>query len=207
MDFKNKLTKIKNKIGINKKKKRNTICIVGMSAGIGVTHTSIALANYLHSVQRKNVVYIELTDQSCLMQMFDGSRGVIKGIPTCKYKGVDYITNCTVREAGQILAFCKEDVIVDMKELTDETKDIFLQCDTKIVVGSLQPWLENKCVNYIRKILKICDAKIIKWVTINKINKKKNYILSRLSWRYMPYIENPFLLEEEHFEKLHNIIA
>ena len=53
--------------GFKRRKNKRIISIAGVTDKMGVTHISLAIANYIESCLRERVIYIELAEKSKLI--------------------------------------------------------------------------------------------------------------------------------------------
>ena len=196
----------------NKKFKRTKqkICVVGVAPKSGVTHICISLANFIHSVLRQKVLYIEFRADSSLLGVVGLNQVKLSEITGYKYKGVTYVLTNDVSTVHTLMAQTNCWIIVDMNNLTSETKTIFNNCNKRIVIGSLRPWCEREYYKFIDLNLEKIEKNQVDLYIINKINKRKNekhfkQIYGQNLYE-IPYIEDPFSLKEEEFDGLINMI-
>ena len=190
------------------RKNKKTIGIAGVSSNYGVTHISISLANFIHSVLKKNVTYIELRDRSDLIGVVGDKPINIGGIEGYRYKGVNYVCGCNIQTAREAMSQAKGWIVVDVSDIENETKAIFFQCETKIMIGSMQPWKRKYYYERLRTNDIRMNLSSIKFYDISK-NKRKTREFSQITkqpLRILPYIEDPFSLEEKNFEALKEMI-
>ena len=194
---------------VNKKNKK-TICVVGVSPKSGVTHLCLSMANFLHSVLRQKVVYVELREDSSLLSVVGLNQVKLAGTIGYKYKGVTYILTGDVNEVMELMMSIDAWFIIDMKELNEETKTIFTNCDKRIVIGSLRPWCIREYYFYIEKINKIkMNNSSVTYLGYKMNNNKNEKIIKKIEKIYIseaPIIEDPFSLKEKEFEALIDII-
>ena len=156
--FKNQLLKLKTK---TKRKKKNKICFVGATRGIGVTHISLSIANFLHSVEKRKVLYIEVGESSRLMPIIGKKEVWLGDILVYEYKGVYYLLASSINETSRAINMIDADIIVDLGMSNADTKEILLQCDKKVLVLSLQSWMIEKTTSAMREINKRYDIREI----------------------------------------------
>ncbi len=201
----NKIKKIENKV--NKK-----VCVVGVSPNVGVTHLCISLANFMHSALGKNVIYIELSNESQLLSVVGMKQILIGDILAYEYKGVRYILSNDIDAIRDIMLRENAWFVVDMANLNEETRPIFNNCNNRIIIGSLRPWCQREYYEFIDKLgLLEYDTDQMTYIKTDK-NKKTNIIASGLAnytkstIKDLPIINDPFSLKEENFQELMDLI-
>lgn len=197
---------------LNKNKTKKKICVVGVSPNVGVTHLSLALANFIHSVLGKKVIYIELSENSQLLSVVGMKQVMVGDLLAYEYKGVKYILSNDINAIRNLMLTENTWFIVDIANLNEETQTIFTNCNNRIVIGSLSPWCQREYYEFIDNIGMLdYDTSQITYVNIdmNKKTKKRvsnfnSYIKSTV--QKMPIINDPFSLEEDNFMELMNLV-
>lgn len=197
---------------LNKNKTKKKICVVGVSPNVGVTHLSLALANFIHSVLGKKVIYIELSENSQLLSVVGMKQVMVGNLLAYEYKGVKYILSNDINAIRNLMLTENAWFIVDIANLNEETQTIFTNCNNRIVIGSLSPWCQREYYEFIDNIGMLdYDTSQITYVNIdmNKKTKKRvsnfnSYIKSTV--QKMPIINDPFSLEEDNFMELMNLV-
>lgn len=197
---------------LNKNKIKKKICVVGVSPNVGVTHLSLALANFIHSVLGKKVIYIELSENSQLLSVVGMKQVMVGDLLAYEYKGVKYILSNDINAIRNLMLTENTWFIVDIANLNEETQTIFTNCNNRIVIGSLSPWCQREYYEFIDNIGMLdYDTSQITYVNIdmNKKTKKRvsnfnSYIKSTV--QKMPIINDPFSLEEDNFMELMNLV-
>ena len=202
--FKNQLLKLKTK---TKRKKKNKICFVGATRGIGVTHISLSIANFLHSVEKRKVLYIEVGESSRLMPIIGKKEVWLGDILVYEYKGVYYLLASSINETSRAINMIDADIIVDLGMYNADTKEILLQCDKKVLVLSLQSWMIEKTTSAMREINKRYDIREIILLDNLTSKQRKKGKLDQYDFYDIPFIENPFMLEESDFKALEKVLA
>ncbi len=202
--FKNQLLKFKTK---TKRKKKNKICFVGATRGIGVTHISLSIANFLHSVEKRKVLYIEVGESSRLVPVVGKKQVWLGDTLVYEYKGVYYLLACSIKETSLAIKSIDADIIVDLGMANADTKEILLQCDKKVLVLSLQSWMIEKTTSAMREINKRYDIREIILLDNLTSKQRKKGKLDQYGFYDIPFIENPFMLEESDFKALEKVLA
>ncbi len=191
------------------KNEKKTICITGVASHLGTTHLSLSIANYICSILKEHVVYIELSQESCLLSTVGDYPISIDKIDGYNYLGVNYLLIPEIEEAINVIANGTNWIVIDMKELNDKTRVIFNQCKIKIVIGSMMPWCRREYHEFMRcNIVNKINIQDIKFYDKNptKDGLKCFHKLYGVPINSLPVIMNPFSLEEEHFKALNEII-
>lgn len=191
--------------------KRNTkrLSVVGVSRKTCVTHFCLSLANFIGSVLRQKVIYIELTDNSSLLSVVGLKQVKVANANGYKYKGVTYILTHDVNEVLTLMNEVNAWLIVDMNHLNEETKPIFMNSNKRIVIGSLSPWCQREYYRFMEvlKQLKIDINEVILMNNMRKNEKSKSFRqIYGANIVEMPVVEDPFSLREKEFEVLINML-
>lgn len=191
---------------IHKHKKRPKIyAIAGVNHGNGVTHISLALANYCHSKLMEDVTFIEVTNQSCIFDLVNEREKIINNSVLYLYKGVKYLTACTVEEAKEYILSARGICVMDIGELDDVSRELLVLAERKIIVGSIRPWKQREFIEFlIEKIVNKIDTRGILFLCdgINRKEKKKIDKIIDIRLYEKPIINNPFYIKKEEFEKM-----
>lgn len=201
------LSKLKNKKDNNKMGK--TICVTAVSPKLGCTFFSLALANFIASCLRENVIYIELKEESSLLGLVGENQISIGQRIGYSYKGVKYILTNDIEEVAEILARERGYIVVDLGVLTSSTAEVLDKCKNKIIIGSFMPWQRRDFHEFIRKnIYKKYDMETILFCQLCRDKKGRQLFYKTYGCRLLnlPIIDNPFSLKEENFEDLMNFL-
>ena len=201
------LSKLKNKKDNNKTGK--TICVTAVSPKLGCTFFSLALANFIASCLRENVIYIELKEESSLLGLVGENQISIGQRIGYSYKGVKYILTNDIEEVAEILARERGYIVVDLGVLNSSTAAVLNKCKNKIIIGSFMPWQRRNFHEFIRKnIYKKYDMETIHFCQLCRDKKGEQFFYKTYGCRLfnLPKIDNPFSLKEENFEDLMNFL-
>ncbi len=191
------------------KRNNQKICIAGASRKAGVTHVCLCLANFVHAALGQKVIYVELADESQLLEMV--GRDMVRleeDIIGFKYKGIIYVLTNDVNEVKKLITSQKVWCIVDIQRLDKDTFTIYDMCDKRVLLGSLQPWCVRDYHRLVNKIKENSDVnqQLFFGINIEKKEKKtfeKNY---DCEIKALPRMEDPFMLKEEYFDTLLEMI-
>lgn len=130
------------------------IGVIGTHIGVGATHFSVLLSNYMSECLGKKTAYIECFPQTELKYMeefycLDGNATSIRDYFSI-YK-VHYYKNVREEKIAKIMGNRYDCVVLDLGVDANKTKNEFLRCDKKIVVSNLAPWKSNELEEFLVK--------------------------------------------------------
>lgn len=207
-----KILLLRNNNKIKNRFENKKLCVVGVSANVGVTHLCLSLANFLHSVLGQKVIYIELSKHSQLLSVV-GAKQILTGdLLAYEYKGVKYILSEDINAISSLMNTEKAWFVIDMEELNYETETIFNNCNNRIIIGSMSPWCQREYYEYVdNHNLKKYDTSQMTYVVNNIIEKNAkslkylcDYVDSSI--KRLPLISDPFSLKEDNFKELMEFI-
>ena len=193
----------------NNKNKEKTICITGVTRKQGVTHTCLFIANFISSVLREKVLYIEYSKESSLLTLVGDKSISIGEVIGYQYKSVNYVLTDDVDVIRRLLSSKKGWIVLDLKALDDKSAVIFNQCNKKIVIGSFLPWQRRDYHEFIRKnIRRKHDINSVDFYQKNKDKEGEKAFgkIYGVKLKSLPVINNPFSLKEENFEEIINVL-
>lgn len=193
----------------NKKREKHLICVTGVASRLGASHTSLTIANYISSVLREPVLYIEPKKYSNLLLLVGQKQVEFQGVDCYRFKGVNYLFSQNIEKLVKTMLNVDAWVIVDLGELTEDNDRLFQICSTKIVIGSMMPWCRRDYQEFIRnKLIDKYDLSSISFYekNISWENKREFNKIYGCKLRSMPIINDPFSLKEEEFEEIESII-
>ena len=189
--------------------RQGSIAVVGAQRGVGVTGLCLALANFMHSVAGLEVLYIEVSESSEVYELVR-ERPVSMGDSVgYDYMGVVYVVSATYNEARKLMSQFRGIVILDLEELTEETKDIFLMAQKRICLGSVMPWKTGVFVRYVENVInRYATGVSVKFITKDKERKSKKVFETATGKTLISVanISDPFQLKEEEFQTILKII-
>jgi hypothetical protein len=134
------------------RKKEQVIGVLGVKPGMGCTHVACSIANYLSSVEKRQVLYIEISKASGLLDFLWQHMIVYQGTIAYQYKGVLYVLSADLQEAQRLIKLHEGSVVLDFGGYQEESMELFSLCDRKLVLGSLQPWCKKAYEETINKM-------------------------------------------------------
>lgn len=115
--------------------KLQTFAICGVDHGLGATHLSFALANYLCSKCRYRTAYVEMNGQDELLNLSDRSDDT-----SFRYMEVDMYPTALWEDLPHIMRGGYERIVIDMGVLDEQNRFSFLRADRPLLIGSASPW-------------------------------------------------------------------
>lgn len=197
---------------VEKKKQKKSleiIGIIGSQSGMGCTHTALSIANYLCSVEKQQVLYLEMGEESSLLALMQQDFQVYGGILTYIHMGVRYLPAAAPKEAQALIEFHRGGIVIDFGVYREDMAWLLKSCSSLLVIGSLQPWCVNACRQCIEKIKnKKEDIGQMNFYCHRPNQKGARNFLKRyhLKAEPMPYLSNPFAMKEKDFETIRNMI-
>lgn len=188
-----------------------TIGITGVQKGVGVTHISIMLGNYIRSKHNKNVAILEMNQTGAfeeLKEYYSNRHKNEQRFDTFSVAEVTYYNKVEKEMLGMIYNRCKDYVILDFGEIKEECIKEFLKCNIKIVVGNLNPWNRTKLVSYMEYFIArdfLGKIKYIsRFITNDEIRHIKNIYKTNIY--ALPFEPDPFLIHGCNFEFLEKLL-
>lgn len=194
-------------------KKNFSIGICGCERGCGVTHFTIALANYCASKLCRSTACLELNQTGAfrrLTQFSSASLSQIKGHSVISIYDVDYYPELFCTDIPEIynIGYCY--LLFDFGILTEETYNELLRCDHKIIIGSLVPWNADCYHNFFQKYIYRQKTREGFYYLVLFGGKKDMHDFSgkrHIYMRQLPFLKNPFCIEKEHFVFLQSFLS
>lgn len=192
-----------NGFSIKNLKEKISIGMIGIGMGCGTTHLAIALANYLQSVLGRKTAVIELSGQHDLKDMLEK-----EGAGKQKLAGVRYFTDLKVGNIPEIMNSRYEAFVFDLGPDYTASREEFLRCDRKIIIGSISPWRVSAYERFLKNVIASENYETWEFLVLfaNLLDKKKIQKRYGMHMISVPWIENPFYLEKEDLSFLQKII-
>lgn len=133
--------------------------IIGAGRGVGVTHLSVWMANYLTGVRRERTAVLEWNEHGDFARMREFCCGVekceiVRKADCFKVLDAEYYANAG---AAELAACMNEDyrrIIVDYGEITGGNILECARCDRKVIVGALSEWQAKAFLEEAKKAAK-----------------------------------------------------
>lgn len=190
-----------------------TIGITGAQKGVGVTHLSIMLSNYINAKCNKNVSILEMNQTGAFEELKKCyvTKDYIKheqGYDSFSIAGVTYYYKVGKEMLGIIYNQCKDYLIIDFGKNNEEYTKEFIKCNIKIVVGNLNPWNKSKLIACMESFIVMDYLKKIKYVSRfgghDDVKQIKNSY--KTSIYTAPFEPDPFLIHGGNFDFLDELL-
>ncbi|USB34902.1 protein kinase [Paenibacillus sp. YPG26] len=189
------------------------IAVIGVSGGVGTTHTAIMLA-YSLITHFKEVTLLELTDKSSAFARLQtsaskpGVTGALSAERSFSIEGVHYCRRPTRMEMLDMISGEGGLVILDLgSDQSKETIEEFVRADISLVVGSAAAWRFQDIVSFCRLSASYSKSKWIYAIpsapmtVIHHLRRKLG--TSRLL--PIPHETDPFQPSEETVAAMENV--
>lgn len=117
--------------------------IAGSGRGVGVTHFSILLANYLTGVKNKKTAVLEWNQNGDFerIEKITFKKSATRRVSqTFKILEVSYIKQAGTKELLECINHGFDTVVIDFGSDFKNNREEFLRCDRKILMGSYSEW-------------------------------------------------------------------
>ena len=180
------------------------IGVIGTHKGVGVTHTSILLANYFSRWVGKHTAFVEYGAQNeigYLEKRYENNMNRY-----FKMHGVTYYKNVHDKDIGSIMGGNYQCIILDLGTDFNKSRSEFLRSDKKIIIGSKSQWKRGKTGKFLNGIHEVNEGNWIYMIPFAKENE-----ISALMKEYdetfysFPYEPTPFVISAKTVEKLQKI--
>lgn len=194
---------------INQRRNEKSICIAEVSSKLGASHIALSMANYISSVLREPVLYIEPTKYSNLLTVVGEKVATIENVSGYRFKGVDYCFTPDFEDITKLMLRFRGWIIIDLGVLEEQNERLFQKCDKKLIIGSMMPWCRRDYQEFIRNML--IDKYSLDEISFyeknnSNVNKREFKEIYGCKLKTLPIIENPFSLKEKEFEVISMII-
>lgn len=139
-----------------KKKKRlvletkaRLIGIGGIGHGVGGSHLSILMLNYLAGYERRRSALLEWNSSGTLEKLEHVCTGKISQKKPYRILDADYYKSVGSKELTEILTGNYDDILIDFGSL-EELPVEFLRCERQFLVGSFSEWQQECFREFVR---------------------------------------------------------
>lgn len=188
--------------------KSKVIAIIGTSSGVGVTHTSILLANFLRR-QKLKVAIIEGNPSghmAKLEKVYEGAKFDPELTDWFSIKQVDYYKSCTLSRLNEVYEKNYDVIVIDIGSDPIAYKDIFKNADYPLVVGHSVDWKQFEHRDLIESHQDLLTNRI-SWLIpfggvndIRMIQKKLGYPCCLVGFSLDPFVKDKII--DQRFRKL-----
>lgn len=200
------LKKLENNQGCKSKK---VIGLLGVHHGAGVTYTGMLLAYYFAFERRLNTAYMECNhhkDFQRLQELYEWSK-------EDEYSfSLDKITYYKEVSRNKISDIFNEDyqcLILDFGTDFASSKDEFMRCGTKIIIGGRAIWNQSKMVTFLQSLDNIRGSR--KWIHMIPLADQRIVMgMAMETDRYfyaVPFESDPTRLSKETYRLFDNLFG
>ena len=177
---------------------KHIIALGSIEHGIGVTHLSLALSNFLCSKQGMKVAYVELNATNQICSLHPGTENT-----HFSHMRIMVFPRTTLTSLPEILSMDFDYFILDMGILNTYTAREFFKCEKMFLVCSLSKWKRRHTVEKIAHLLSNTNhtQEYVTLLVSNGENESTISISDRLTFKVysIPFIPNPFQLHSDFF--------
>lgn len=180
----------------------------GVTCGVGATHLTVALANFLCSKERYRVAVAELRSDGRIANLMEEEWFVTEGCVGFCRSGVDYYPKISADQM-RLLSGKGYDYLLVLYPPAD-TGVVYLEsCHRRIVVGSLKPWNYREYQKFMRDIYLERDmpAWDLRGQFLTGEQKRKFEAEFHVSVKEIPFIEDPFCLRKKDLEYFPSLLV
>lgn len=124
--------------------KSRLIGIIGAGHGVGCTHFSIMLLNYLAGYLRREAALLEFHSSGDFERLEEICTGKIQDKKPCRILQADYYKNAGAGELEEALGRKYEDILIDFGTAEEGNMGEFWRCDRRFVIGSFSEWQQER---------------------------------------------------------------
>lgn len=188
-----------------------TIGIMGVNNGNGVTHLAIMIGNYITAKQHKKTAIIEMNHTGAFIELKDSYGEKInnnQGLHCYKISGVTYYYDIESDMLGEVYNKDFEYIIIDMGIYNEKQTEEFLKCNGKIIIGNLNPWKNKSFIRIIENFIARGNFEKVKYLVQFGTNNDIHQIESayKLYICAIPFEPDPFLIHGCNFEFLEELL-
>lgn len=118
--------------------------IAGTGKGVGCTHFSIMLLNYLAGFQRKKAVLLEFNRSGTFEILERVCTGRTRQDRKFRILDADYCKNAGQKELAGMLEQNYEEILIDFGSVDEAGWTEFLRCGNKFLIGSFSEWQQER---------------------------------------------------------------
>lgn len=119
------------------------IGIAGAGKGVGCTHFSVMLLNYLAGFQRRKAVLLEFNRSGAFEMLEKVCTGKTQPNKEFRILDADYCKDAGRKELAEMLGRNYEDILIDFGNAEEADWAEFLRCDKRFLIGSFSEWQQE----------------------------------------------------------------
>ncbi len=171
------------------------IAITAVSAGAGVTHQAIMLANFIRRNGLKTAV-VELNNSRAFARL-EEALGYEGELDSFKFKGVDYIKNIDKNSLDRVLDSDYDVIIFDMSVHFRKYRDVFLRADIPVVMIRYSDWNLAELDEFILENQDFISDRI-RWMAAFIDEKDVSFLSKKYKRRFYlsPFLKDAFVKDD-----------
>lgn len=188
------------------------IGITGSEKGVGVTHTSIMLGNYITARLDAKTAVVELSGDYALKNLYNEIHNKKHSCDERKcftISGLDYYYEADSQTLCTAAHMDYKYVIADIGSDYELYKNTFLMCDKKIIIGNLNLWQRKNYIDFIERLA--INDKFYEWnfLSLNAVKEDIAYIkeVYDISLKLCIKEPDPFVIHEGSFGFLERLLC
>jgi hypothetical protein len=188
-----------------------TIGIMGIDAGNGVTHLAIMMGNYITAKLHKNTGILEMNNTGAFLELKESyGENTNKNQEDNHFKIADvtYYYGIGNNRIGEVYSKGYEYIIIDMGTYNEKKTEEFLKCSIKILIGNLNPWNNKKFISTIESFIAHGKVEKMKYLVQFKEDDMMHQFekVYQINMYIMPYEPDPFLIHGCNFGFLEHLL-
>ena len=170
-----------------------SIAVCGTEHGIGTTHFSLSLSNFLCSKLRKRTAYVEINGSNQICHLSGN-----KDAERFRYMDIVCYPHAIQEDLPHILGERYSYIVLDLGVLTSESYWDFCRCDLKFVIGSVSPWKTDRFFELLESLLYNMNTRQDHVILLGNLGIKETIKpfeqFCHLPVYAIPFLPNPFQL-------------
>lgn len=197
----------KRSVIVKSNRKALAVGIMGTAEGTGATHLSIMLAVFLSAVAGGRVALAEMNGTGCIRQ----AGIILSNNFHCKYNKIKKLISIHVQsdcsEVAGLMSGGYDYVVIDFGCDFERSRQEFLMCGAKLVVGSLSWWKIHEYVGFAARTEGEASRNRWKFLAVSPVAEGIRYLKKELgiSVGVIPCEPDPFCLGEQSMEFLREL--
>ena len=124
-------------------KRCRMIGIAGSNTGVGCTHFSIMLTNYLAGYLRRKAILLEFNESGDLEKLEHVCTGQMGQKNPYRILDADYYKHAGPEDVKEVLRRGYDEMLIDFGSVKDGENELYWRCDKKFLVGSFTEWQQE----------------------------------------------------------------
>lgn len=126
-----------------REKRSRMIGIAGSNTGVGCTHFSVMLTNYLAGYLRRKAILLEVNGSGNLEKLEHVCTGQVGQKNPFRILDADYYKHVGPEDVKEVLQRGYDDIVIDFGSVKDGENGLYWRCDKKFLVGSFTEWQQE----------------------------------------------------------------